>query len=298
MKDLAASVLARLKNKSKDKKIPFQQILILFAQEELLRKISLSEYKSNFILKGGLLIYSLSRFEARPTIDSDYLVKNISAEGEEFKKKINNILDINTGNDFIEFEIKDIELINEQKKYTGTRVNLISKIKNTKTYIHLDFGTGDTVEPPERKMKLPVLLSDFQKPEIYVYSIESVIAEKLDAIISRMETTSRMKDFYDIYSLALKYDFEFIDVKKALSNTLNNRSTNIDINSIDEINRLAQDEMIISRWNNFCKKVLKSKIEINQVIETLISLLNPPYKAIFNGSNLNLTWSHEKRKYI
>ena len=225
MGDIGASVLGRLKNEARSQNISFQQILILFAQEELLRKISISTFKDNFVLKGGLLIYSLSGFSARPTIDSDYLVSGLNTSDNSFNEIITEIINIDTGNNFINFEIKDFEIITEQDKYDGKRVNLISKIKNTRTHIHLDFGTGDTVSPPVRKIKLPVLLSEFEKPEIYVYSIETVIAEKTDAIITRMETTSRMKDFYDIYYLALNYNFLISDLRDSLYNTFENRST-------------------------------------------------------------------------
>ena len=298
IENIGASVLARLKNEAKKQNISFQQILILFAQEELLRKISDSSFKDNFILKGGLLIYSLSGFSARPTIDSDYLVDGLNTSDNSFNDIVTEIIDVDTGNNFIDFEIKDFEIITEQDKYSGKRVNLISKIRNTRTHIHLDFGVGDTVSPPARKIKLPVILLEFEKPEVYVYSIESVIAEKTDAIIMRMETTSRMKDFYDIYYLALNYNFSISDLSDSLYNTFKNRSTNYQINSIEEIERLASDKILLRRWSNFCERVLDEKIDFKDVIEVIISFLNPPFKEIFKDNKSEKTWDFKKQKYL
>jgi len=248
-------------------------------------------------LKGGLLIYSLSGFAARPTIDSDYLVEGLDASGPNFNDIIAEIISIKTGNEFIKFEIKDFQLITEQEKYEGTRANLISKIKNTRTHLHLDFGTGDTVIPPVQKLKLPVILSDIQQPELFVYSLETIIAEKAEAIIKRMETTSRMKDFYDIFYLALNNDFAAQDLQNALNNTFENRSTVRDINSIEEINRFIDDKIIISRWENFCEKVLNEEMELEKVINLIIALLNPPYKANFNKDKLTQSWDSDDLRY-
>lgn len=159
-------------------------------------------------------------------------------------------------------------------------------------------GTGDTVSPPVRKIKLPVLLSEFEKPEIYVYSIETVIAEKIDAIITRMETTSRMKDFYDIYYLALNYNFLISDLRDSLYNTFENRSTKYQSNSIEEIERLASDEILLRRWKNFCERVLDEEMDFKNVIRVIISFLNPPFKGIFSDIKSETRWDCDKKQYI
>lgn len=108
------------------------------------------------------------------------------------------ILSVDTGNEFITFEAKGYEKISPQRKYNGISFQLIGRIKNTKTPFNVDIGVGDVIVPKAEKRKIPTQLEDFTAPEITTYSLESTIAEKLDAILGRLELTSRMKDFYDI----------------------------------------------------------------------------------------------------
>ena len=172
---------------------------------------------------------------------------------------VNDIINTPTENHFVRFEVKNYETIAEQRKYNGIRVNLICKIKNTRTHLSIDFAVGDIVIPSPQKKSLPVILSDFKKPNIFTYSLESIISEKLDAIITRMETTSRMKDFYDIYYLAKNHDFEGRKLQEAIYRTLSNRGTPFEKDSIDIINRLGDNDIIVKRWKNFCKNVFRKK---------------------------------------
>ena len=133
MADMAASILAKLKNKAKNEGIPLQQLLNLFCQEEFIRRLSGSNYKKNLILKGGFLLYSISEFTARPTIDADYLLKNYSNDFDSIEKLVREIISLPSKNDFINFEIRGLEIISENKEYHGIRVSLIGIIGRTKT---------------------------------------------------------------------------------------------------------------------------------------------------------------------
>jgi predicted nucleotidyltransferase component of viral defense system len=179
-----------------------QLLLNLFCQEEFLRRISNSAYSDQLILKGGLLLYSLSRFESRPTMDADYLLIRHDNDMEKVVNMVQRIINVTSKNEFIQFTIRNSERISEHRQYNGVRINLIGTIKTTRTPFSVDFGIGDIVVPKPINRRLPVLLSDFDQPEVKTYSLESTIAEKFDAILSRMELTSRMKDFFDIYYLA------------------------------------------------------------------------------------------------
>ncbi len=298
MADLAASTLAKLKMKAQEQNLPFQQMLILFCQEEILRKISKSKYNNNIILKGGLLIYSLSNFSCRPTIDADYLLTGCSNNIKDIQNMVNDIINIPTENKFISYEVKNFKKIAEQRKYNGIRANLIGKIKNTRTHLSIDFAVGDIVVPPSQKQFLPVILSDFKKPNIFTYSLESVISEKLDAIISRMETTSRMKDFYDIYYLAKNYDFDGRKLQEAIYRTLSKRGTPYEKDSVYVINRLGDDDIIIKRWKNFCKNVLRKKLDIIKVLNLITDFLSPPYFAIVQEDEFFGHWNSEIESYI
>lgn len=204
MADIAASVLARLKNKALTSRRSYQLFLQLFCQEEFLRRLEKSKYAENLVLKGGLFIYSLTDFDSRVTVDVDFLLKQIPNTPEQLKAILEEIIAISTGNDFIAFEIKDVAPIAVQKKYAGIGASIVARIKNTRTPFGIDFGVGDVIVPKQEKRKIPTQLSDFDAPIVNTYSIETTIAEKLDAILSLMEFSSRMKDYYDIYYLAKK----------------------------------------------------------------------------------------------
>lgn len=160
------SILQKLKNKAQESGLSFQLVLQLFCQEEFLRRLSYSEYQSNLILKGGLFLYLITNFESRPTMDIDFLMKNLSNENEKILKMIQDIINLNTGNEFIDFEIKSISSITEHKNYHGARIKMIGKIGNTKTPFDIDIGVGDVIIPKPSKIKLEVILPEFTKPEM------------------------------------------------------------------------------------------------------------------------------------
>ncbi|NLU10058.1 MAG: nucleotidyl transferase AbiEii/AbiGii toxin family protein [Tepidanaerobacter acetatoxydans] len=298
MGNIAASVLARLKNKSKEQGIPLQQLLNLFCQEEFIRRLSESNYKENLILKGGFLLYSISGFTTRPTVDADYLLKNYSNDLYAVEKLVKEVISSPSKNDFVEFEIRNLDMISEIKRYHGIRASLIGIIGRTRTPFNIDFGVGDIIIPSPVKRTLPVILPEFEKPEVLTYSLESTVAEKLDAIIVLMEATGRMKDFYDIYYLATTFDFEGRKLQEAIYETLSNRGTPYEKDSVAVISRLAEDSNILKRWDNFCKKILKYKLDFNHVIKVIIDFLQPPYEALILEDELFEDWSHEKKGYV
>ncbi|NLK65776.1 MAG: nucleotidyl transferase AbiEii/AbiGii toxin family protein [Tissierellia bacterium] len=128
-------------------------------------------------------------------------------------------------NDYIQFSIRKLETINEIRKYKGIRVYLTGFIGKVKIPFSIDFGVGDVVIPSPVERILLVILPEFEKPNILTYSLESTVSEKLDAIISLMEATSRMKDFFDIYYLATTFDFDGRKLQEAIYETVTNRGT-------------------------------------------------------------------------
>ena len=222
MSDRAASILARLQNKAKETNRSFQLCLQLFCQEELLRRIENSKYVDNLVLKGGLLIYTLTRFDSRATYDIDFLLRNIPNTPEKIVEIINQIINIDTGNNYITFEITRVENISVTNKYTGISIGMIAHIKNTKTPLGIDFGFGDIIVPNQVKRQIPTQLTDFISPVVNTYSLESTLAEKLDAILLLMEFSSRMKDYYDIYYLAHIINFDGATLQDAIHKTFKN----------------------------------------------------------------------------
>ena len=298
MGNIEASILARLKNKSKEQNIPLQQLLNLFCQEEFLRRLSVSNYKENLILKGGFLLYSISGFTTRPTVDADYLLKNYSNDLDAIKKLVEEVISSPSNNDFIEFKIRGLEEINEVKEYHGIRINLTGIIGRTKTPFSIDFGVGDIIVPSPVERTLPVLLPEFEKPKVLTYSLESTVAEKLDSIISLMEASGRMKDFYDIYYLATTFDFDGRKLQEAIYKTLSYRGTPYEKDSVIVIARLAKDNQIQKRWENFCKKILKYELDFTDVVNIIIDFTLQPYKSMLEKDEFFKNWSYKDRKYI
>jgi len=293
----AASLLARLKNKSKDQGIPLQQIINLFCQEEFIRRLAQSHYKEHLILKGGFLLYSISGFTSRPTIDADYLLNNFSNDLKAIESLLKDVISADNENEFIKFKIRGVEKITEMKEYHGIRVNLLGLIGKTKTPFSIDFGVGDIIIPFPVMRELPVIIQGFKRPEILTYSLESTIAEKLDAILSLMEATGRMKDFYDIYYLASHFDFEGRILQTAISCTFKKRKRSYEKDAVRIIARLEQDSAINKRWENFCKKVLRFELNFKDVLNAIIKFLEPPFEAIMIEDEFMKYWSSNNKKY-
>lgn len=251
MPDIAASVLAKLKNKAKASKISYQQCLQLFMQEEFLRKLFKSNCTDNLILKGGLFIYTLTNFESRATIDVDFLLRNASNSMENIKTLIEQILETPTGNDYIQMTAKTFEEISPQRKYHGISTQIIGQIKNVRVPFNIDIGVGDVIVPRAEERTISTQLPDFESPVILTYSLESTIAEKFDAILQRFELTSRMKDFYDIYYLSKTFNFDGAKLQTAIFETLQCRGTPYEKNSFKRIVALADDEDMQKRWRFF-----------------------------------------------
>lgn len=291
MADIAASVLAKLKNKAKASGISYQQCLQLFVQEEFLRRLSKSDEIDYLILKGGLFIYTLTNFESRATIDVDFLLRSTSNSIEDVKALINRIIDTPTGNDYISMTSKAYENISPQRKYHGISTQIIAQIKNIRVPFNVDIGVGDVIVPHAVERTINTQLPDFEAPIIKTYSLESTIAEKFDAILQRFELTGRMKDFYDIYYLSRTFDFEGTRLQAAIFETLQRRGTTYDRDSFKRIVALAEDEDILKRWKYFLKNVKDDTLELSVVMNKIQIFLEPVFDAIINETEWQKEWT-------
>lgn len=291
MADIAASVLAKLRNKAKAAGISYQQCLQLFMQEEFLRKLSKSGLKKFLVLKGGLFIYTLTNFESRATIDVDFLLRDMSNSIDVVETLIDEILKVPTGNDYIEMTANGFEEISPQRKYHGISAQIIGKIKNVRVPFNIDMGIGDVIVPHAMEQKIQTQLPDFEAPVILTYSLESTIAEKFDAILQRFELTGRMKDFYDIYYLARTFDFDGARLQAAIFETLQRRGTPYDRNSFKRVVSLAEDVDMQKRWKYFLKTIKDDTLEFSAVIEEIQTFLEPVFEAIVNEDEWQKQWN-------
>ncbi len=293
MLDLGASILAKLKNKAKSSDIAYQQCLQLFCQEEFLRRLSKSKYINDLVLKGGLFIYALTNFESRSTIDVDFLLRQQSNSLADVQGMIQEILSTSTGNDYINMEAKGFEEISVQRKYKGISVQIIGSIKNVRVPFNVDIGVGDVIIPKAEMRKFNTQLPFFEAPEVFTYSLESTIAEKFDAILQRFELTGRMKDFYDIYYLTKKFDFEGTRLKTAIFETLRNRGTSYDVNSFARVVQLADDDEMQKKWKYFLRNIKNDTLEFSKVIYVIKAFLEPVFEAIVEEVEYPKMWDHE-----
>ena len=291
MVDTAASVLARLKNKGKETGRSYQLCLQLFCQEEFLRRLEKSQYAENLVLKeGGLFIYSITGFDSRVTVDVDFLLRKVPNTPEKLKKVLEDIIATPTGNDFVTFEITNIAPIAVAKKYAGIGASLVARIKNTKTPFSIDFGVGDVIVPNQEKRKIPTQLTDFAAPMVNTYSLETTIAEKIDAILNLMEFSSRMKDYYDIYYLANKFDFDGVVLTEALKKTFENRGHVFTVEQFEQVMDFENDEAMQKKWKAFCRKIDTKTDSYSTVLRTIRCFLRKPIVAAINKDTFNQEW--------
>lgn len=290
MADIAASVLARLKNKAAESGRTYQLCLQLFCQEEFLRRLEKSKYVDNLILKGGLFIYSVTNFDSRVTVDVDFLLRKVPNTPKELKPVLEEIIGISTGNNFISFEIKEIAPIAVAKKYAGIGVSLVARIKNTRTPFSIDFGVGDVIVPKHEKRKIPTQLDDFPSPTVNTYSLETTIAEKIDAILSLMEFSSRMKDYYDIYYLANRFDYDGATLTKALKKTFKNRGHAFTVGQFEQVIEFVNDEAMQKKWNAFCRKIDTDTEDYGIVLRKINNFLAKPFMAAVTDNDLTEHW--------
>jgi len=298
MADIAASVLAKLKNKAKSSGISYQQCLQLFFQEEFLRKLSASQYAENFVLKGGLFIYTLTNFESRATVDVDFLMRGLNNDLARMDEIIAEILAVPTGNDFVTFKASKAEPIAVQRKYHGVSTQITGYIRNVRVPFNVDIGVGDVIVPRPERRNIQTQLDGYKKPEILTYSLESTIAEKFDAILQRFELTGRMKDFYDIYYLSRTFNFAGLELQMAIQETLQNRGTAYEKGSFDRILALANDVGMQTKWRYFLRTLGNPETPFDVVIVGLREFLQPVWESILTEKEFLMHWKSTDAHWV
>jgi len=268
-----------INNKAKKYNLNAQILLTRFFIERFLERISLSKYKNNFILKGGILISSIVGVDNRMTKDMDITIKGLPLE-EVFIR--NTILDIikTPVDDGTSFELIDLMIIREEFDYSGFRARLLAKLDKTQNVIQLDITTGDTITPREINWSYNLLLED-RNIDIVCYPVETILAEKIESILSKNIATTRMKDFYDCYVLYNFYNKElnYQVLSNALHGTVVTRQTeSIYSNTKRILELIKENEQLKFLWLAYSSQFDYAKDikynELYKVLETILVKLN------------------------
>jgi len=250
----ATAVKAKIKNKAGGSSDKSQIMLRIYLMERLLERVSLSRYRDNFVLKGGLLVSSLVGVDMRSTMDVDTTVKSLPLNKSSAQKILEEIMAIGL-EDGVCFHITKVQDIMEDHEYEGVRFMIDCTMDKLKQTIKMDISTGDEITPKAIAYKLPLIVED-RTIELWAYNLETLLAEKLETIMVRAEANTRMRDFYDIRVL-LEQDAETIDrdtMKAAFYATCKKRGSIELIGTIDDvINKIADDETMRQLWNNYRK---------------------------------------------
>ena len=263
---------AKIKNISKEKNTDFNTLLRLYMYDRFLERLSKSKYIDNFILKGGFYLSILFGVENRATMDIDTAFRNADFNEETLIQMIKEILSINV-NDNAKLNYVCIVPIRDEDEYGGFRVTILVEYENIKQSFHIDIATGDPITPKEIRYKyLPLLGDDYIN--LYAYNIETVLAEKIETILSRLELNGRTRDFYDIF---LIYSKEWNNVnieyfKKAVNKTFDKRGYNG--NLCDSLSIIKNSIVLKERWKRYQSNFLYARnIEYEEIINCLEEML-------------------------
>ena len=270
----AMSLKAKIRNIAKQKNIPAQVILQNYMFERLLVRLSDSEYKEKFVLKGGMLVAAIVGLDNRATMDMDTTLKNLPLTPEAIRSALETVCSV-TYDDGVSFEIGTISPIREDDIYGGYRVMLNARFDTMITPLSIDVSTGDAITPHAVQYSFSEIFNDDISYELWAYNIETVMAEKVETILRRGVFNTRPRDFYDAYILSTTQKFDqtvFID---ALNATAAHRGTTQQIEDVPAILRnIEESPELKSMWDKYRKQfAYASDIEYDQIMTALKTLL-------------------------
>mgnify|MGYP004570526027 FL=1 len=263
----AKSLMDKSRNIAVKNNITINEVLQNYMFERILERLSVSKYKNNFILKGGLLLSSIMGIDTRTTMDMDTCIKGIDLTDEQLYEVLQEILNIDI-NDGVKFEIRNSQPIREDDDYGGLKYNLLAIFDNLRVNLSIDIATGDLITPREIEYDYKMMFED-RSLKIMTYNIESIIAEKFQTVISRGILNSRMKDYYDLYYLITYKEFSKENLKNAIIKTFNKRDTDIkNINKV--IDEIEKSEFVKELWTSYSEKYQYAKgIEFEKVLGSI-----------------------------
>jgi len=271
-----AQIKGRIKNVAKQNGSDPITLLRIYMMERFLERITYSKYKDDFIVKGGILVTSMIGISMRSTMDIDTTIRNFDLTKEETTRIVNEIKDISL-DDHIEFILNDVSDIMDNMEYPGIRIHMDAKLENLIVPIKIDISTGDVITPREIRYEYPLLLED-KSIQLWSYNLETILAEKIQTILSRGLLNTRMRDFYDVTTLFDRYNdqINYNDLLLAFDKTCSKRETLSLLEHYEEILcSISEDSTLQNLWKNYCRKYkYASHIEFSTNLEIIKQLMS------------------------
>ena len=264
-----------LRNLAKDKSADAQVLLRNYMMERFLERISVSAYRDNMILKGGMLVSAMVGLDARSTLDMDATVKGIHVSIKDVETMISEIIHTPL-EDGVSYQVKSISEIMDEAEYPGIRVSLNCFFDGTRTPLKVDISTGDVITPQEVRYSFRLMFEE-RSIQVWAYNLETVMAEKLETIIARSVTNTRMRDFYDLHILYQLYgeDMDIAVLTDALTATAHKRGSSAGLEDAEQIvSTVHTDAVMQDLWENYRKKFsYAAELSWETVIGTIRKLL-------------------------
>ena len=280
----------RLLNSAKDTQRPFGEVLQYFAMERFLHRLSCSQYADSFVLKGALLFRVWDVPDGRATKDIDFLAY-VQNSPENIIAIVRDICAIEDPNDGLTFDPDTVnaKAIKKDAEYEGVRVRARCLLGNARISIQIDVGFGDLVHPDATRENYPVIL-DMEAPSLRIYPPETVIAEKVEAMIHLGSLNSRMKDFYDVWRMSQQFNFRSDVLCESITGTFRNRDTHVI--SFDELSaELLENNNLGKQWIAFLRKSsLVGPEEFSQVLLVIAVFLSPILSSIKDNVEFDQEW--------
>lgn len=270
----AMSLKAKIRNIAKQKNIPAQVILQNYMFERLLVRLSASEYKEKFVLKGGMLVAAIVGLDNRATMDMDTTLKNLPLTPEAIRSALEDICSI-AFDDGVVYEIGTISPIRKDDIYGGYRVMLNARFDIMLTPLSIDVSTGDVITPHAVQYNFSEIFDDEKSYELWAYNIETVMAEKVETILRRGIFNTRPRDFYDAYILTTTQKFDITVFEDALKATANHRGTTDQIADVPSIlHNIEESPELKTMWDKYCKQFSYARdITYEQIMNSIKTLL-------------------------
>jgi hypothetical protein len=292
VKDMAASVRQRLLNRSRETGRPFDELLRFYGIERFLYRLSVSPHAGQFVLKGGLMLLAWRSPWVRPTMDVD-LLGHMPNDVQAVAAVMRDVCLQPVDDDGVVFDPESATaiIINPDRECSGVRVRFNGDLARAVIAMQVDVGFGDVIVPGDQQIEFPSMLG-FPAAVLRGYTRESVIAEKLEAMVQRGRITSRMSDFYDIWLLSQQYEFDGAVLSAAISRTFSDRNTEIVASPVTLTEEFARSEVKQTQWRAFVTKgrMEHAPLELSEVVAGIAGFVGPVLEAMAGAQQFTGTW--------